>query len=396
MGRFSNLFQNTPAPVKSTGRFSNLFDEEEPKFTGQPSQNWVAEGLKKTVSDIGQGFADIPAQITDVMNLPAAFLGTPRPPMQSRLVKQTLPFLAEKATTPLFDAQVPVVTPRNIKPLFAGKFEQLETTPVSPSAADLALAVGIPTYGATRNLASKMQWNSIINKAIQTEKVKEAIMQNIGPLENIMGQAGIRLPKNLPLQDKVNIIISQAEKSPTLGTAINQLSKGQLKPVQPRGPVIETVSIPESGQAERPFAGGAVEPGKALAPTNALKPPTFSIPRQAETPIVPQAGIGTLPLQPIAGGQVFKGQPALKPGEELSGMKVIQTTKPADIKDISGKKLEFGSKDSIFTYPIIKGGQFTGKIYVKDGDKGIVSMPKDLSIEAVSYTHLTLPTNREV
>ena len=86
---------------------------------------------------------------------------------------------------------------------------------------------------------------------------------------------------------------------------------------------------------------------------------------------------------PIGGGSAFTGQSMLKPGEAIASLKVVQTTKPADIKDVKGRKLEFGANDSIFTYPIVnqETGKFTGKVMLKDGDKGIVSLPKDLTPE---------------
>ncbi len=290
------------------------------QFTGKP-KNWVAEGLKKTVSDIGQGFADVPAQLQDLLTMPARVLGTPHPPMVSKLATQI--------DEPVADFNLPVLTPRNIKPLFTGKFKNIETTPVSPSMIDIGLntaAVAGPLLGNIRNA---IKYNQQLRQQL-AKPVMESILRGRASAIDVPGEE----------------VIPRTE-----------------------------LPLPKS-----------VEPGKALVPvekpiSSTLTPKTAvsGVPTQAEPTILPKLEIGA----PIAGGQAFKGQPILKPGEITAGLKVVQTTKPADIKDVSGRKLKFGANDSIFTYPIVnqETGKFTGKVMLKDGDKGIVSLPKDLTPE---------------
>jgi hypothetical protein len=245
----------------------------------------ISEAIKGTVKEAG-------AQGKDVLNALAPLrLATPQPP-QSKLLTETIPKAAsavvEGATKPLADLEVPVFTPRNLKPLLSGDFKNLETTPVSPSALDLALIAGIPAYSAGKGVLSRIGWNKIMNDAIQSEKIKGAIMDNIGPLENFMEQGGIKLPADLPLEDKVGIIISQAQKSPTLGDILVKLSKGNIKPLAPveRGPVTDI-------RAEPGFA--SPEPPK---PKIALKTPIPGDLAQAEPTIPPKTTI--VPTAPVA------------------------------------------------------------------------------------------------
>lgn len=233
------------------------FFAKEVKTVQKPKQlkkpGWVAEGLKQTGKDILGSFKDVPAQIADLLNLPATLLRTPRPPMKSKLVKETLPYIGKKIVEePLFEAEVPVFTPRNIPKLLAGKFRQLETTPVAPTPLELGVIGGIPAYHALRSTAGRLQWNAALDQAIQSEKMRGAIMKNITPLETILNQAGIRLPKDLPLNDKVSVIISQARKSPTLGDALIKLTKGKIKPIAPLKPLPKGAPVPGPAKPIKP------------------------------------------------------------------------------------------------------------------------------------------------
>jgi len=302
-----------------------------PKFTGQPAKNWIGEGLKKTVSDIGAGLADFPAQIQDIMAIPSLLAGTPHPPLTSKLATETIPFLAQKATAPLGTIRnVPTLNAQNIRDVFKGKVPSVTSDVDLPSLLEAAIMFGIPAVQEGKNITGKMQWNAQLNKAIQTEKIRGVIMENIAPLENILVQGGIKLPKNLPLEDKVNIIISQAKRSPTFGSAIIDLTKGRIKPMAPRGEVIETAPITEP----TPSASQLIEPEKAFAlaekPPIAPKMAGISAPQPPVAPIMKPEGIVT---------PVFKGKAVSPTGEgKVEGIKIEPIVQEA-IANTQGAKV---------------------------------------------------------
>ncbi len=195
-----------------------------PKFIGKP-KNWVAEGLKKTVSDIGQGFADVPAQVQDLLTMPARVLGTPHPPMVSKLATQI--------NEPVADFNLPVLTPRNIKPLFTGKFKNIETTPVSPSILDIGLnaaAVGGPLFA---NIKSAVQYNQQLRQQLARPIVESILRARAGAID-VPGE--VVTPKTeLPLPKPVEP-----------GKALVPVQKPVITPEAPKTLVSSLPAQPES------------------------------------------------------------------------------------------------------------------------------------------------------
>ena len=291
----ANIFDDI-IPSKSSGSASsgNIFDDIIPEPKPDLATKAV-EAIKNIAQEGGK-------QLQDLTTMPARLLNTPHPPMVSNLATKTIPKVTsdvvEGVTKPLVDLEMPVLTPRNIKPLLKGDFKNLETTPVSPSALDLAIVAGIPAYQGGRSVLSRVGWNKTMNDAIQVEKIKGAIMENIGPLENIMAQADMKLPANLPLEDKVSVIISQAQKSPTLGDVLVKLSKGKLEPLAPvnRGRVMDIQAEPGFASPEPPKAQTALKtavPGDLALPEPII-PQKTAIP-PIESPTAPIAPVGVIP-----------------------------------------------------------------------------------------------------
>ena len=215
-----------------------------PQFTGKP-KNWVAEGLKKTVSDIGQGFADVPAQVQDLLTMPARVLGTPHPPMVSKLATQI--------NEPVADFNLPVLTPRNIKPLFTGKFKNIETTPVSPSILDIGLnaaAVGGPLLGNIRN---SIKFNQQLRQQLAKPIIENILRGRAGaidvPGEVVTPKTELPLPK--PVEPGKALV-------PVQKPIISPLAPKTLVPGLPAQP--ESIIPGKTGIVTPPEFAGKVEP----------------------------------------------------------------------------------------------------------------------------------------
>jgi len=298
MGRFSTLFPPQEVPASTgKGKFSNLFTEPKPpvvapvvkpaittsQFNGKP-KNWVAEGLKQTAVDIGKSFLDLPTQLVK--------------PAESKLATETLPYLAEKAVTPIGEFQMPVLTPRNIKPLFTGQFKNIETTPVAPSPLD----IGFTGYGVVSSLGGAL-------KTYQALKQGKEYMKSLGKSY---------APVVMEAQKKALSELQPSLKglTPEQKFAINKdivrtLAKGQEVAI-PKTRAEVPLQIVETPVKPTPFTGKPIEPGKALTipgqPALTPKAPEMPIIKPvvpAAAPIVPQAPVFTgkaaeAPKQPVA------------------------------------------------------------------------------------------------
>jgi len=205
--------------------------------------------FKKMISETG-------AQLQDLIHLPAMLTGQPHPPMASKLATETIPHLLEKATTPIGTFDIPTL-PKDLRDI--GK----ETMQISPTPLDIGFYGAFLGYPAFQNIVAKQQWNLALNKIIATEKLHGAVLNNMPAIEKALAQTGFKLPANLPLEDKANIIIQQAQKSPTLGNVIAGLAKGKITP-RPGAP-IETVAVKEPPPPA--FTGKGIVPEKAVIHT---------------------------------------------------------------------------------------------------------------------------------
>jgi len=208
---------------------------------------------------------DIPAQIHDLLNIPAALLGMPRPPMKSKLSTETVPYIMEKATTPIGDIPIPTLSYNDIRNIASGRFTYSEVI-VSPSMVDIGF-YGLMGASLVRNQLALARWNNQLNKLIKTEEVRGAVMNNMPAFENLMNQVGVKM-EGMDLEAKTNFILNQAQSSPKLGTAIMDLVSGKIVPktpitgepapitptVAPATPVLapkQPITAPISAQAEQ-------------------------------------------------------------------------------------------------------------------------------------------------
>ena len=239
-----------------------------------PKTNPVMGMINATID----GFKDVPSQIQDLMTIPARLLGTPHPPFVSKLATETIPYLAEKALTPIGEFTVPSMSFDDVKALFQkGKLQFTEAT-IEPTPLDIAW------YGTLGGVLAKdaislARWNMHLDKLIKTEEVRGTVMNNMPAFENLMNQVGIKT-EGMDLEAKTNFILSQAKSSPKLGSAIMDLTRGKI-----------IASTPKTGQ---PIEGGVVPPEGAVAPKAAtpLAPPTAQPATQPPlvSPVLPSAG----------------------------------------------------------------------------------------------------------
>src|SRR3990167_2466165 len=234
----------------------------------EPSDKPKPSLFKKTVREYS-------AQLADLLKVPSALTGLPHLPMESELATKTLPSMArrtvERAVTPIKTFDVPSISTRNIKEigkLLTGQKPKFETSEVSPSPLDIAL-LSLIAKGGIQDVAGRVSRNIYLNKAIQSEKLRGVIMENMPHLKKALAQGGIKLPANLPLEDKVSVVLSQAEKSPTFGNLITKLEKGQLRPVAP---------IPQ-----KPFTDIQPQPKPTATVTPAVTPKAPA----AAAPVIP-------------------------------------------------------------------------------------------------------------
>ena len=280
--------------------------QKEPLYPTPKQPSWVMEGFEQTGRDILSSFKDVPAQIQDIITMPSRITGLPHPLMVSRLATETVPYLANKATSPI--GTFPLTS------YSIGKKGIIKNvSEISPTPLDLAM-VGFFGKQASQGIISRVQWNAQLNKAIESEKIKEAVLNNMPALEEALSTGGINIPKNLSLEQKASVVLSQAEKSPTLATVVTKLSKGQIKPIITPKPIkpIDVTTIPSVKTTP------AVQP-KTVIPQLSVTPP------QPISPVIP-----TLPTA-IA-------QPTIKPTVTPTEGKVYYTGGKELVTDFTQKK----------------------------------------------------------
>lgn len=202
-----------------------------------PRQSFLANLI-----NVGVDMAkDIPAQIEDLLNIPAMLLGTPRPPMKSKLATETVPYIMEKATTPIADIPIPTLSYEDIKNIMHGRFTYTETE-ISPTPLDIGI-YSLMGASMARNSLALARWNNQLNRLIKTEEVRGAVMNNMPAFEGLMTQVGVKI-EGMDLEAKTDFILYQAKSSPKLGSAIMDLVSGKIaaKPI-----VAETTAIPKAG-----------------------------------------------------------------------------------------------------------------------------------------------------
>lgn len=243
-----------------------LTDEDIIKF--DRPQGWIAKGLEET----GR-------QLQDLMSIPGRTIGI-RQPWVSKLATETIPYLAQKAVTPIAEFQMKAFSAEDIKhnllelgKVIKGQKPQFthNVSEVTPTPLDVAILAYISLSGV-RSTVARTQWNMQLNKAIQTEKTRGAVMNNIPAFEKILEQGGIKLPPGLRVDDKAAIVLSQARKSPTLGSAIIKLSKGQIISKEPIKNVVDIFTVPPKAPVVKPTVTPAPKPPKGALPK--IVPPT--------------------------------------------------------------------------------------------------------------------------
>ncbi len=306
-------------------------ETQQPKLrllSAEPSKNWIAEGLKDTVKDI----TAIPFRALG-MRAPAegAFFSK-TPSMGESLVNDILPFLAEKATTPIGKFEIPTVS------LTGGP--HIEKQDIQPTPLDIAI-FGLISKDVGQNVANRFQWNKYLTKGIETEKLRGTILKNLKPLESALSQGGIKLDPNLDPNVKIDIVLSQAKKSPTFGRLVVELNKGQVAPKIPSG--VSPIETP-----------GRVVPETPKTPSLRLLQP------QTE-------------LQPSAGGLPAK-MPAQVSKWLEKGVSVVERQAPikitdpeAKIKDLSGAIVDLPTGHEMTPYKLSN-----GKIWLHDGKNVVV------------------------
>jgi len=216
---------------------------------------------------------DIPAQIQDLLTMPSRLLGLPHPPMISKLSTETVPYIMEKATTPIGDFDIPSLSYEDVKSIMSGKF-RYSVEQISPSTMDIAW-YGLMGATLARNSFALVRWNYQLDKLIKTEEVRGAVMNNMPAFENLMKQVGIKT-EGMDLTAKTNFILSQAQENPKIGSAVIDLVKGKMvmKPPATTAPPIETTIAQEgiiSKPAEVPIPAAPAEiKSQAIIPA----PPT--------------------------------------------------------------------------------------------------------------------------
>lgn len=366
-------FKKNPArtPEEETQRESFLTQkkEQEKEIKKQSAMQMIGEQFKQVMGDI-------PAQLQDFITMPSRLLNLPHPPMVSKLATQSIPAIAQtliqKATTPIGEFTVPTLSKENIehnvKRVLKGEAPDImhETNTISPTPLDIAL-VGALGASGIRDVIMRTQWNAHLNKAITTEQIKGAVMENMPALENLTKQAGIELPADLPLEDKANVILSLGEKNPTFGVVITDLAHGRIAPrITPSAEVIDVgtatpVAIPEVAakpvrEMTLPEVNQAImvakkEIGQVIEPAIAQGMPKMQAMRlQMQAPMAARLKAfqerradlqAEAALQPAAGGMIHGYPERLKKeGITVTGREApIRITEDMKVKDIYGEEV---------------------------------------------------------
>ena len=194
------------------------------------------------------------AQAQDVLTMPSRLLGLPHPPMVSGLATQGIPALFRKAQEPVGTFTIPSISMQDIKNLAAGHLTHTESD-IQPTPIDIGIGalIAAQAAGGIRYGMAAQEYNAYVKKSLDSANIKAAIKQNIGTFDQALSEAGIKLPANMPVDDRVNVVLNEAKGSQTLGDVVGKLVKGEIKPrPAPAGEVIDV------GAAEAPQAGETV------------------------------------------------------------------------------------------------------------------------------------------
>jgi len=249
-------------------------------LSSEPKErNLLGEGIKATgkfAIDVGK---EAVAQLSDLMKVPAAVAGLPHLPWQSKLVTED----------PSITFHLPEFTLGSKG--FIPTSKEYTIRPFDLAIGALLVGQGVQgfKYGQSVN-----EYNKYLAKEFQSANVKSAVKENIGAFNKILSKQGITLPENMSTEDRVRVVLSQAERSPTLKGAINNLAAGKIKPVSPvSGEVIETTGAATAPKPSvlpiQPQPGEAIAPKATIVPQiTPLAPITPKIviaPEGAETPV---------------------------------------------------------------------------------------------------------------
>lgn len=352
-----------------------------------PRQSFFANLINSGI-DVAK---DILAQIEDLMNIPAVLLGIPRPPMKSKLSTESVPYLMEKATTPIGNIDIPTMTYEDLKSTLRGDFKYTVGN-IEPTLLDIMI-YGLMGASIARNQLALARWNHQLNKLIQTEEVRGVVMNNMEAFEGLMGQIGVKT-EGMDLEAKTNFILSQAKDSPKLGSAIMDLVKGKIiaKPITPTSTPVEPTTTPVKAETyitpEIPKVApkGLIE-GKVEVPSIALKVPEVK-------PEVIGWAYGAEPYAAIPGEPIaFYG---LKEGEDFNTAKaqIIYDEKdnqPLGYKIVlaNGQILANPKSDKIGGSPYFEtleeAQKYTElKLSIPTGQKPLAELPKEQVAEVPS------------
>jgi len=251
-------------------------------------------GSNPIFSALVSGFKDVPAQITDLLSIPvrmmAAVMGKEVGGFTSKLANETVPYLTEKALSPITSFDVPVVSAQNLKDLFT-QGRLTDFTEVSPTPADIVF-FGIAGAHIAKNQVALAKWNYTLDKLIRGEEVRGAVMNNMPAFERAFSQVGLNM-EGMDLTAKTNFVLSQAQTSPKVGTIVMGLVNKTIAPIPEIPMPIETTG--------RVAGGAAIKPTQAIS--EVVKPPvTPEVPVLA--PILPQGRaiapeVNSIPTEPI-------------------------------------------------------------------------------------------------
>jgi len=205
----------------------------------RPPENPTWNFIKAVPGEVGKGVIEMGAEVIDqahdLLQIPAAVAGVDHFPWKSDLVTKTMPAIGEWSQTPLKTIRIPEIT--------LGSKGELIPTSMEYDVSPLDVAVGaLMVFQAGAQFKYGMdanQYNKALVENIRSASMKAAVKENLPAFEKILFDAGVKIPKGMSVEDKVNIILSQAEQSPTLKGAVQNLAAG-YKPLN--APLTEPIA----------------------------------------------------------------------------------------------------------------------------------------------------------
>jgi len=300
--------------------------------------------IKQNIQGIKEGLSDFPAQVQDLINIGTRVVDPfgERRPMVSKMATETIPFLINKLTEPVGTIPVPTVQGQRDEKGRLSTIPKIEMGEVSPTPIDLTM-LGLFAVQGAQGVASRISWNTQIDKIAQTQIVRSHVLNNIEPLENILAQGGIKLKPGLTPEQKADVILAQAQKSPTLGDTITDLISGKTIA---RG-------VPLSPSIVKPVAPAqVVSPLRLLQPEAQLQPTAGGLPMGIPGREIPQQ----ITKWMEKGVTISEVQPAIR---------IIDPE--AKIKDINGNMVDLPKGHEMRPYKLSN-----GKIWLHDGKNVVV------------------------